>query len=112
MEAVERWRASIPEESETETAAGAALIGAGVVAAVVMATRRRSGFWAWAVPGALIAAGIALLTTVVWDVRSERIEEVEAVIEEELASLDPLARAQVLHSIGQRELGPLLPGRD
>jgi len=38
------------------------------------------------------------------DVRAERILEAEDRIHRELASLDPLARAQVLKSVGEQEV--------
>jgi hypothetical protein len=112
MDAIERWRAALPDESTNETVAGAALFGFGVVAAIVMATQRRRGFLAWAVPGALIAGALALITDVAVDVRRDRMDEAQAIIEQELAALDPLARAQVLRDVGEREIGALLPGVD
>ena len=68
-------------------------------------TRRRRGFFAWAIPGAILGLGVVLLADVLLDQRSERIEEAEGRIAEELASLDPIARAQVLKSVGERQLG-------
>jgi hypothetical protein len=112
MNAIEMWRDSVPEGSRLETGAGAALLGAGIAAGILMATRRRRGFFAWAIPGAILAAAIVMLTDVVLDVRSERIEEAEEAIEGELAGLDPVARAQVLRSIGERQIQAFMPGGD
>lgn len=112
MNAIEMWRDSVPEGSRLETGAGAALLGAGVAAGILMATRRRRGFFAWAIPGAILAAAIVMLTDVVLDVRNERMEEAEEVIEAQLAELDPVARAQVLKSVGERQIQAFVPGGD
>jgi hypothetical protein len=112
MDAIELWRESIPEESRIEVGAGAALLGAGLVAAVVSVARGRRGFLAWAVPGALLSAGVVVLADALLDVRGDRIAEAQASIEAELASLDPIARAQVLKNVGQSQLRAVLPGRD
>jgi hypothetical protein len=110
MNAIEMWRDSIPEGSRIESGVGAALLGAGIVAGVLMATRRRRGFFAWAIPGAILAAAVVLLADVILDVRSERIGEAEALIEAELADLDPIARAQVLKAVGERQIQAFVPG--
>lgn len=110
MDAVELWRESLPDESRVEGTAGVALVGAGVLAMAFTLTRKRRGFLAWAVPGALIAAGIVMLADVTIDLRAERIEETSANIEAELAELDPVARAQVLKNVGQNQMRSLIPG--
>lgn len=111
MDAVELWRESIPEESRIEAGAGAVLVGAGIIAVVASLGRRRRGFFAWAVPGALLSAGIVLLVSTLADVRSDRIAETQASIEAQLASLDPIARAHVLKNVGQGQLRAMLPHR-
>lgn len=110
MNAIEMWRDSIPEGSRLESGAGAALLGAGLVAGVLMLTRHRKGFFAWAIPGAILAAAVVMLTDVVLDVRTERIDEAEALITAELAELDPIARAQVLKAVGEKQVQALVPG--
>lgn len=112
MDAVEMWRESLSEDSRLETSAGAALLGAGVITGVVLALRHRRGPFAWAIPVALLAAGMAMLFDVVLDVRSERIEQAEEAIEAELAELDPIARAQVLATIGERQIQAFVPGKE
>lgn len=110
QEAVERWRESIPEENRVRASAGVGLVGLGLGAAALALVRRRSGFFAWALPGALLAAGIAMLADVVWDVRGARIDETRAVIEAELEDLDPIARAQVLRDVARSQIGDFVPG--
>ena len=111
MDAIERWRESIPEESRVEALAGVGLVGVGLVAAAFTVARRRHGFFAWAIPGALLSAGIALIAATLFDVRNDRIYESQAAIENELASLDPIARAQVLKSVGEAQLRSMIPRR-
>lgn len=111
MDAVELWRESIPEESRIDVAAGAALVGAGFVSALVSITRRRGGFFAWAVPGMLLSAGVVVLAHALLDVRGDRIAETQSAIEAQLATLDPLARAHVLKNVSQNQLRAVLPHR-
>jgi hypothetical protein len=110
-EAIEQWRNSIPEEERTEATAGVAMLGVGIVAAALLALRRRRGLFVWLIPGAFIGVGLAVLADVILDTRSYRIAETEDVIASELANLDPIARAQVLKSVSEREVKSLLPGR-
>jgi hypothetical protein len=111
MDAVQLWRESLPEESRVEVTAAVALVSVGVLAGVSSIVRRKRGFFAWAVPGALIAAGVVLLADLMLDTRSERILETQVEIEAQLASLDPIARAQVLKNVGQSQLRAVLPNR-
>lgn len=109
VQAINQWRESIPEESQIEMGAGAALLGVGIVAALSSIGRRRRGFFAWAIPGALLSAGATLIVHSLLDVRSDRMAETQASIEAELASLDPLARAYVLKNVSQSQLRAVLP---
>ncbi len=109
--AIEQWRDSIPENVRSEGGAGAGMIAVGIVAGALMLLRGRRGFFVWAIPGALIGAGIIMLADVGLDTRSERIAETEELIEAELASLDPIARAQVLKGVGERQVRSIIPGR-
>ncbi|MRS11822.1 MAG: hypothetical protein EG823_01960 [Actinobacteria bacterium] len=110
-EAIEQWRDSIPQDERAEATAGVALVGAGLVFGAFAMLRGRRGLFAWALPGALIAAGIVMLSDVAWDTRTERIAETEELISAELASLDPVARAQVLKGVGERQVKSFIPGR-
>lgn len=111
-ETVERWREEIPRKSLVEAGAGAGVIGLGIAALVLMLVRGRRGFFAFAVPGALLAAGLVMLTDVTFDVRGERIAWSRAFITAELEGLDPLARAQVLRDVVREEYGGLMPSGD
>lgn len=110
--AIDEWREAIPENVRSEGGAGAAMIAAGVVSGAFMLLRGRRGFFAWAIPGALIGAGLMMLADVGLDTRRERIAETEDLIAAELASLDPIARAQVLKGVSERQVRSILPGRD
>ena len=111
-EAIEQWRDSIPENERAEATAGVALVGAGLVFGAFALLRGRRGFFAWALPGAIIAAGIVMLSDVVLDTRSERIAQTEELISAELEALDPVARAQVLKGVSERQVKAFIPGRD
>lgn len=105
MDAIERWRESMPTGAQAEVATAAAVIGGGLLVGALTLTRGRRGFFAWAIPSAILGLGVVLLADVLLDRRGERIEEAEERIAEELASLDPIARAQVLRSVGEQQLG-------
>lgn len=109
-EIVERWRESIPQRSQVEAGTGVGIVAIGVAAAVYTVVQKRRGFFAWAVPGALIAAGLVMLSDVVLDVRGERIDRTRAIIESELGDLDPIARAQVLRDIARDQFEEFIPG--
>lgn len=110
-EAIGRWRDSIPEDERAEAAAGAALVGAGLVFGAFALLRSKRTMLAWAIPGALIAAGLVMLSDVALDTRTERIAETEDRISAELASLDPVARAQVLKGVSERQVRSFIPRR-
>lgn len=107
MDTIERWRGSLPTGAQTEAAAAAAVIGGGLLVGALTLNHKRRGFFAWAIPGAILGLGIVLLADVLLDARDERIDEVEEHIAEELASLDPIARAQVLKTVGEQQLGAM-----
>ncbi len=109
---LDQWRESIPENIRTEATAGVAVVGVGIATAAFMLLRGRRGFFAWALPGAIIGAGVVMLADVMFDTRSDRIAETEDLIEAELANLDPIARAQVLKGVSERQVRSFLPGRE
>jgi len=109
-ETIERWRESIPESSRVEAVTGVGVLALGLAASALTLVRRRTGFFAFAVPGALLAAGLVMLADVVLDVRGERIDRTTLAIRAELEDLDPLARAQVLREVAREELEGLVPG--
>lgn len=104
MDTIDRWRESLPTGAQAEAASAVAAIGGGLLVGALAISHKRRGFFAWAIPGAILALGIVLLVDVLLDARSEHIDEVEARISEELSSLDPIARAQVFRSVGERQI--------
>jgi len=111
MDAIELWRESIPEESRVEAGVGAALVGAGLLAGILMLPSGRRGLLAWAIPGALLGAGTVVLADALINARNDRAAESQIAIEAHLASLDPIARARVLKNVGESQLRALLPRR-
>lgn len=93
----------VPEKSVIEMVLGVTLIGSGAAAGVLGVVRHRRGFVAWALPGALIAAGLALLATRGIDRRSEQMAIVRERVHAELSTLDPIARAQVMRDTVQEQ---------
>lgn len=93
----------VPEKSVLEMALGITLIGSGAAAGVFGIVRHKRGFVAWAVPGALIAAGLALLATRGIDRRAEQMAIVRERVQAELSTLDPIARAQVMRDTVQEQ---------
>lgn len=112
MDIVEIWRDELEQESRIEVMAGAGIVGLGVFAAAFALLRRRRGFFAWAIPGALLSAGVVMLANVALDTRREQIAETEADIEQRVSVLDPIARALVLKNVSQSQLRAVIPGRD
>lgn len=93
----------VPEKSEIEMVAGMALIGVGAAAGVFGIARRKRGFFAWAIPGAFIAGGLALLATRGIDQRAQQMAVVSDRVRAELSTLDPIARAQVMREAAREQ---------
>ena len=77
------------------------LIGGGFASALVIVTRGRRWIYTLLLPLVLIAAGISLLLRQ----RQTNIEQAQASILNELDALGPVARAQVLKNITEKEIG-------
>lgn len=77
------------------------LIGGGLASALVIVTRDRRWLYALLLPFILIAVGISLLLRQ----RQTNIEQAQASILNELDALGPVARAQVLKNITEKEIG-------
>jgi len=108
-ERIDAWREDLelPSAQTTETAAGAVLVGAGVVATIVNLLGGKRDFWSWVLPSILLSGGLALLFTALFQWRGERIDAAEAAVRAELDSLDPLARAKVLRDVAEEQLARL-----
>lgn len=108
MESVERWQESLSERQQAEPAAAVSLLGAGLIAGAIALAKRRRTFLSLAIPSFLISLGTALLIDTFLKARKRRIEEAEQHIAEQLAALDPVARAEVLKRVGEQQIGELL----
>lgn len=111
---VDAWREDLemPSAQTAETAAGAVLVGAGIVAVIVNLLGNKRDFWAWVLPSVLISGGVALLVTALFEWRGDRIDAAEAAVRAELDSLDPIARAKVLKDVAEEQLARagMIPG--
>jgi hypothetical protein len=108
-ERIDAWREDLemPSTQTAETAAGAVLVGAGIVATIVNLLGGKRDFWAWVLPSILLSGGIALLVAALFEWRGDRIDAAEAAVRAELDSLDPIARAKVLKEVAEEQLGRL-----
>lgn len=106
-ERIDAWREDLemPSAQTAETAAGAVLVGAGIVATIINLLGGKRDFWAWVLPSILISGGTALLVAALFEWRGDRIDAAEAAVRAELDSLDPLARAKVLKEVAEEQLG-------
>lgn len=108
-ERIDAWREDLelPSAQTAEAAAGAVLVGAGVVAAIVSLLGNKRDFWSWVLPSVLLSGGLALVLTSAFQRRGIRIEQAEAAVRAELDSLDPIARAKVLKEVAEDQLSRL-----
>jgi hypothetical protein len=114
---LERMREDIPEWGQVRerlttppatTGVAYSLIGtAAGLGAFMLYTRRRS-LLAWAAPIGLMVFGMALLAGGFAHRRGTRIDETLAHMREELAALDPVARAKVISSVARDSAAPLI----
>jgi hypothetical protein len=106
---IDEWRddLELPETQATETAAGAVLIGSGIVAAIINLLGGKKDAWAWFLPAILLTGGAALLIAGALERREGRIDAAEAAVRAELDSLDPIARAKVLKEVAEEQLAKL-----
>lgn len=95
----ERFADNVDEEVVAQ-AAGWTLVSAGIAVGVTMWFRGRRTVLAMLLPIGLITGGAMLLGNTAWHRRGSRILEAEARVREELASLDPVARLQVMREVG------------
>jgi hypothetical protein len=77
------------------------LLGASILSAIILIVTKTRRVVAWLLPLSLAGAGTAMIFM---QRREYAIEEKEALILEELESLDPVARAQVLSRVTEKEL--------
>ena len=106
---IEAWRdeLELPETQKTETAAGALLIGSGIVAAIINLLGGKRDAWAWFLPAILLTGGTALIVAGALERREGRIDAAEAAVRAELDGLDPIARAKVIKEGAEEQLSRL-----
>ncbi len=90
-----------------DSALGLSLLGAGAGTIIMMAVRRNRSLWGYVFGMAFVLAGIALLGGS-FKVRAGRISEAEEQVRAQLASLDPVARAQVLKDMASEQVAPFI----
>lgn len=95
------------EDPVLGSAVGLSLIGAGAGTIIVALVQRRRSVLGYLVGVAFVLLGVAALGGT-YRVRSGRISEAEEQVREQLAALDPIARAQVLRSMATEQVAPLI----
>ena len=88
-------------------AIGLSLVGAGAGTIIVNLIQRRRSVVGYLVGMAFVLLGLAVLGGT-YRVRSERISDAEKQVREQLAALDPVARAQVLKSMATEQVAPFI----
>jgi len=91
----------LPDRAMRREQLALVLVGGGAVGALITLLRSRRGPLDWVVSLSLMGAGLSFLL----EGRQEHIHDAEEVILAELEGLDPIARAQVLKTVAERQLG-------
>jgi hypothetical protein len=100
----EQFEERVTQEAVTSFA-GWTLVSAGVAWGVTDWVRGRRTIRSLILPVVLVAAGAATLAGgLAWHRRSIRIDETEARVREELASLDPFARFRILRDVSAEQV--------
>ncbi len=95
------------DDPAVDAAIGLSLVGAGLGTVIVNLIRGNRSAWAYLLPAVFILGGIAVITGGAVSRRSDRITTAEEAVREQLASLDPIARAQVLRGAASESFAPL-----
>ena len=95
---------SVSRNEAVVDALGVSLIGAGVGTIVMGLVRGRRGALSYVVSACIIIAGFGLLGGGAYGRRSTHISEAEDAVRDQLASLDPIARAQVLKDVASEQV--------
>jgi hypothetical protein len=96
------------DDPNVDAAIGLSLVGAGLGTVIVNLIRGKRSAWAYLFPAIFILGGIAVISGGAVSRRSDRIATAEDVVREQLAKLDPIARAQVLRGAASETFAPLI----
>jgi hypothetical protein len=96
------------DDPTVDAAIGLSLVGAGLGTIIVNLVRGRRNAWAYLLPAVFILGGIAVISGGAVSRRSDRIASAEEIVREQLANLDPIARAQVLRGAASESFAPLI----
>jgi hypothetical protein len=101
----EQFAENVDRDAVTMTA-GLTLVSTGLALGITYLIRGRRGFGLLAMPVMLVFAGMTLLGNGAWHRRGVHIDAAEIRVREELATLDPFARAQVLKDMATEAVAP------
>ncbi|NTU71175.1 MAG: hypothetical protein HGB10_05080 [Coriobacteriia bacterium] len=96
------------DDPAVDAAIGLSLVGAGLGAVIMNLIRGKRGAWPYLLPAVFILGGIAVISGGAVSRRSDRIATASEVMREQLAGLDPIARAQVLKDVASESFAPLI----
>jgi hypothetical protein len=96
------------DDPTVDAAIGLSLVGAGLGTVIVNLLRGKRSAWAYLLPAVFILGGIAVISGGAVSRRSDRIASAEEIVREQLANLDPIARAQVLRGAATETFAPLI----
>ncbi len=96
------------DDPAVDAAIGLSLVGAGMGTVIVNLVRGKRSAWAYLLPAVFILAGIAVISGGAVSRRSGRISSAEEAVREQLAVLDPIARAQVLKDVAREQFAPFV----
>jgi hypothetical protein len=96
------------DDPTVDAAIGLSLVGAGLGTVIVNLIRGKRSAWAYLLPAVFILGGIAVISGGAVSRRSDRISTAEEIVREQLANLDPIARAQVLRGAASESFAPFI----
>jgi len=85
-------------------ALGVSLVATGLALGVTLLARKRGGVWAFAIPGALIAFGLAAAGTGAASEYGSHVDRTEQAVREQLNQLDPFARVKILKDLASEQV--------
>jgi hypothetical protein len=96
------------DDPAVDAAIGMSLVGAGLGSAILNLFRGKRNPWAYLLPAVFVLGGIAIISGGAVSRRSDKIQVAEEAVREQLAGLDPIARAQVLRAAASETLAPFV----